>query len=85
MGGLTDTWSLPSFRASRSRSMREIHAQDLSKIVPIWGLGLVRELRGSVGEVSGAVSMSLVLWGLSGAGVHPLGALGTGRETPDLP
>ena len=31
------------------------------------------------------VSLSLVLWGFFGAGVHPSGALGTGRETSDLP
>ena len=83
MGGLRDTWSLPSLRTGRSRSMREIHAPDLLKTVPMWGLGLVRELCGSVGEVS--VPMSLVLSGFSGAGVHPSGALGTGRETSDLP
>ena len=82
---MRDTWSLPSLRAGRSRSMREIHAPDLLKIVPMWGLGLVKELCGSVGEVSEAVSLSLVLWGFFGAGVHPSGALGTGRETSDLP
>lgn len=47
--------------------------------------GRVRGLCGPVEEVSGATFMFLVHLGLSKAGVHPSGALGTDRETSGLP
>lgn len=42
--------------------------------------GRVMGLRGPAGEVSGAAFMFLVHLGLSKAGVHPPGALGTDRD-----
>ena len=82
-GGGLERHVVPPIPQSRQVEEHEgNHAPDLLKTVPMWGFGLVRELCGSVGEVS--VPMSLVLWGFSGAGVHPSGALGTGRETSDL-